>query len=451
MVTRPLLALLAVAIAVPAFAQSSTIIVLSSNATRAVVEELGPQFEKTSREKIVFKFGNSAELKARIEKGEAFDVAILSAPAVGELVKLGKLSATTRTEIGRTGTGMAVHAQASKPDISTADALKGALINARSIAYVAQGAAAPVMKDIFDRFGIRAAMDAKTKLVPNAAAAVAAGEAEIGFTQISEILNVPGSVVAGPLPAALQVYTHFQAATSPTTASPAAAAFIKFLITPAAAALIKTKGMDPFDSQPSGSAGRPLAQGKTLSEDRLPPMTDAQLTPAQRQAVADFKTARGVAISGPFYPLLRSPELMTRTRAMGDYLRFKSALPPRLSEFVILITAREWTQQYEWNAHYPIALKAGVSPEVANAIAEGRRPAAMSEEEAILYDFCTELHRNKTISDATYARALARFGEQAVVDTVGISGYYTMLAMVLNTARTPAGQSSAPALRPLPR
>jgi 4-carboxymuconolactone decarboxylase len=432
MLTRTLLVL---AIAVPAFGQSSTLTVLSSNATKAVVEDLGPQFEKTGKQKIVFKFGNSAELKARIEKGEAFDVAILTAPLVGELVTLGKLTAATRTDIARAGAGMAVHAQATKPDISTADALKGALINARSIAYVGQGATAVIMRSIFEKFGITEAMNAKTKLVASAAHAVAAKEAELGFTQISEILNVPGAVLAGPLPAGLQVYTTFQAATSAASASPAAAAFIKFLVAPAAAAVIKTKGMEPISPE----------------QDRLPPMTDAQLTPAQRQAVADFKTARGVEISGPFYPLLRSPELMTRARAMGDYLRYKSALPPRLSEFVILITAREWTQQYEWNAHYQIALKAGVSPEVANAIAEGRRPPAMSDEEAILYDFCQELHKNKSVSETTYARAIAKFGEQAVVDTVGISGYYTLLAMVLNTARTPAGQSTAPTLRPLPR
>ena len=102
-----------------------------------------------------------------------------------------------------------------------------------------------------------------------------------------------------------------------------------------------------------------------IPPDRLPPIAAAELTPAQREAVDAFKTARGAEISGPFYPLLRSPELMTRTRAMGDYLRYKSALPPRLSEFVILLTAREWTQQYEWNAHYPIALKAGVKREIA--------------------------------------------------------------------------------------
>ncbi len=323
MSTRYLLALLVVAISVPAFGQPSTIIVLSSNATKALVEELGPQFEKAAKQKVVLKFGSSADLKVRIEKGEAFDVAILTTTLAGELITIGRLSAATRTDVARTGTGMAVHAQATKPDSSTTDALKGALINARSIAYVGQGAAAPIMRGIFDRLGIRAAIDAKTRLVPNAAAAVAAGEAELGFTQISEILNVPGSVLAGPLPAELQVYTTFQAAVSTASTSPTAAAFIKFLTAPAAAGVIKTKGMD------------------LPNPDRLPPMVDAQLTPAQRQAVADFKTARGVEISGPFYPLLRSPELMTRTRAMGDYLRYKSALPPRLSEFVILITARE--------------------------------------------------------------------------------------------------------------
>ena len=166
----------------------------------------------------------------------------------------------------------------------------------------------------------------------------------------------------------------------------------------------------------------------------------------------DFRyIARGAAVSGPFHPLLRSPELMTRTRAMGDYLRYKSALPPRLSEFVILLTAREWMQQYEWNAHYPIAVKAGVKREVLDAIAEGRRPEGMSEQETILYDFCRELHHDRAVSDATYARALKEFGEHALVDTIGITGYYTMLAMTLNIARTPPGASASPVLRPIPR
>ena len=136
---------------------------------------------------------------------------------------------------------------------------------------------------------------------------------------------------------------------------------------------------------------------------------------------------------------------------MGDYLRYKSALPPQLSEFVILLTAREWTQQYEWNAHYPIAVKAGVKREILDAIAEGRRPTEMSDDQTILYVFCQELHRDKAVSDATYARALKAFGEQGVVDAIGITGYYTLLAMTLNTARTPAGDTGSPILRPAPK
>jgi 4-carboxymuconolactone decarboxylase len=190
----------------------------------------------------------------------------------------------------------------------------------------------------------------------------------------------------------------------------------------------------------------------TVTPDRLPPIPQAQMTDAQRKAVDEFKVIRnGANVSGPFVPLLRSPELMVRTSALGEYLRYRSRLEPRLSEFVILMTAREWTQQYEWNAHYPIALKAGVSADTANAIAEGRRPAGMAADHEALYDFCQELFRTKGVSDATYQRLVSMFGEQGVVDAVGIVGYYSMLAMVLNTARTPGGESMAPLLRPQPQ
>lgn len=189
-----------------------------------------------------------------------------------------------------------------------------------------------------------------------------------------------------------------------------------------------------------------------VTPDRLPPIPQAQMTDAQRKAVDEFKVIRnGANVSGPFFPLLRSPELMVRTSALGEYLRYRSRLEPRLSEFVILMTAREWSQQYEWNAHYGIAVKAGVGVEVANAIAEGRRPQNMPADLEALYDFCQELQKNKGVSDATYQRALTLFGEQGVVDAVGIVGYYSMLAMVLNTARTPGGESTAPLLRPLPQ
>ena len=181
-----------------------------------------------------------------------------------------------------------------------------------------------------------------------------------------------------------------------------------------------------------------LAFGAFASaQDRMPPIPADKLTPAQKKTVDEYRKARGGEPGGPWAVLTRSPELMSRTLMLSDYLRFNSTLPPRLSEFVILMTAREWGQNYEWNAHHPLALKGGLNPEVAKAVAEGRRPPQMAEDEAGLYDLIQELLRNRTVSDATYARAVSRFGEQAVVDAVSISGYYTMIAMLLNTARTP--------------
>ena len=184
------------------------------------------------------------------------------------------------------------------------------------------------------------------------------------------------------------------------------------------------------------------------AQDRLPAIPADKLTPIQKQAIEEFKSARGADISGPFVPLLRSPEVMNRARAMGDYLRFKSTLPPRLSEFVILLTAREWTQNYEWDAHARLALQAGVSTDTVDAIAKGRRPEHLTEDEAILYDLSSELQHHKGVSDETYARAVKRYGEQGVIDAVGITGYYTLLAMVLNTARTPVPDGRTPALAP---
>ena len=187
------------------------------------------------------------------------------------------------------------------------------------------------------------------------------------------------------------------------------------------------------------------------AQDRMPPIPPDKLTDAQKKAVEEFRAARNAAVSGPFTPLLRSPEVMNRARAMGDYLRYKSVLPPRLSEFAILIASREWTQNYEWDAHHALAMQAGLQPDIAAALAEGKRPARMAEDEEILYDLCTELHRTKGVSDATYQRAVAKFGEQGVIDAIGIQGYYTLLAMVMNTARTPLPQGHTPALKPLPR
>ncbi len=187
---------------------------------------------------------------------------------------------------------------------------------------------------------------------------------------------------------------------------------------------------------------------QTAPADRMPPILPEKMTAEQKKAAEEFLAARNVPVFGPFIPLLRSPEVMLRARAMGDYLRYKSVLPPRLNEFAILITARQWTQQYEWEVHHPIAIKAGLDKEIAAAVADGRRPKNMPEEEEIIYDFCAETHANQSVCDATYARAVSKFGEQGVIDLVGVCGYYTFLAMVLNVARTPAKNAQ---LNPFPR
>ena len=171
--------------------------------------------------------------------------------------------------------------------------------------------------------------------------------------------------------------------------------------------------------------------------DRLPTVPPGQYTVEQKQAAADFLAARKVPVFGPFEPLMYSPQLMSQARAMGDYLRYKSSLGNTLSEFVILMTAREWTQQYEWSVHYPIALHAGIRKAVADAIGLGQRPPAMSPDQAAAFDFTSELLKNKQVSDVTFRRARSLFGMKGVIDMTGIVGYYTLLAMQLNVAQYP--------------
>ncbi|MGM4902584.1 carboxymuconolactone decarboxylase family protein [Tardiphaga sp. 866_E4_N2_1] len=177
------------------------------------------------------------------------------------------------------------------------------------------------------------------------------------------------------------------------------------------------------------------------AQDRMPPIPADKYTDAQKKAAEEFAGGRGYEVRGPFVPLIRSPEVMLRAKAMGDHLRFKSALAPRLSEMIILITAREWTQQYEWVAHHDIAIKAGLRNDIADAIADGRRPVGMAEDEEAAYDMSIEIQRTKRVSDPTWNKAVAKFGEQGVIDLLGINGYYTFLAMAMNAARTglPAG------------
>jgi 4-carboxymuconolactone decarboxylase len=172
-----------------------------------------------------------------------------------------------------------------------------------------------------------------------------------------------------------------------------------------------------------------------MSQSRMPPIPEDTYNEAQKKAAQVFFETRNAPVFGPFAVLMRSPELMTRAQQMGEYLRYRSAIGERLSEFAILITAREWTQDYEWYVHQPHALKAGLKPEIVEAVFEGRRPSSMAPDEETLYDFVTELNHTRRVSDRTYERGVKQFGEHGVIDIIGIQGYYSLLAMTLNVAR----------------
>ena len=169
---------------------------------------------------------------------------------------------------------------------------------------------------------------------------------------------------------------------------------------------------------------------------RMAQIAPEKMTEAQKQAAQELASGPRGRVSGPFNVLLRSPELMTPLQKVGEYLRFKSQLDRRIAELATLIAARQWTQVYEWSAHHPLALKAGLKPEIADAIAEGRRPTGMAADEETVYDLLTETFQNKSVSDVTYERALKQFGEQNLVDLVTIAGYYALLGMLMNVART---------------
>lgn len=182
--------------------------------------------------------------------------------------------------------------------------------------------------------------------------------------------------------------------------------------------------------------------------DRMPPLPEGSYTPAQARAAAELAATPRGAVFGPFVPLLRSPDLLSPLQRTGEYLRYRSALAPRLSEFAILFVARRWRQEYEWHVHAPIARAAGVAPAHIGALAEGRRPEGLDADHAVIHDFLSELFDQRAVSDATYGRALERFGERGIIDLTGLAGYYATLAMVLNVARTPLPEGATPQLAP---
>jgi 4-carboxymuconolactone decarboxylase len=186
-----------------------------------------------------------------------------------------------------------------------------------------------------------------------------------------------------------------------------------------------------------------------LRGDRFKPLTYDEMTPAQKTLITNvLDTPRGGRLEGPFNVLLRSPEMGDLGQQFGAY-RFKTALPRRLWELSILVTARHWTAQFEWYAHQRGALEAGLSKSICDAIAEGRRPAAMKPDEQAVYNFASELLATKQVTDAAFKAAKDALGEQGVVDLIGIMGWYGTVSMLLNVDRYPLPEGVAPPLKAL--
>ena len=196
------------------------------------------------------------------------------------------------------------------------------------------------------------------------------------------------------------------------------------------------------------------AQDASRDVTRFAPLKADELAPAQKAwadaiAVPPRNAKWGAA---PYRAYIRNPELAPKLSALSDYLRWNTTLPPRLSEFAILITARNWTAQYEWAAHYPLALKAGLDVKILGDLSAGRRPENMRDDEAALYDLASSLYRDKKVTDAVYKAAVEKFGERGVMDIIGIIGYYDLVSMTLITAQVSApADSTAPPLPALPK
>jgi 4-carboxymuconolactone decarboxylase len=183
------------------------------------------------------------------------------------------------------------------------------------------------------------------------------------------------------------------------------------------------------------------------AEERFPVLQPEQMTPDQRK-VADSIMQSRKNLSGPFNAWLRSPELANRFQNVGEYVRYNTSLPKVLSEFAILITARDWTSQVEWQIHYPEGLAAGISPQILSDLAANKRPQGMSTDQTLVYDFTIGMHRDKgRVSDALFGAVKKRFGEKGLVDLIGLNGYYDAVAMTINAAEVPLPPGVSPPLK----
>src|ERR1700691_1979744 len=195
-----------------------------------------------------------------------------------------------------------------------------------------------------------------------------------------------------------------------------------------------------------------VANVTVRAQDRMPPIPQEKMTDAQKTAAQDYKDLRNQTLGGgPWGVILRVPDLMVPSVQFRIHNQKNSALSPKLTEFAILIAARHWTNNYEFVPHSSAAAKDGLSPEIIAAIVDGRRPAKMADDEEAVYDFCDELLHNQSVTDATYARMLTKFGESGIVEAASLEGYYTYLSMLMNVARTPVPAGTKPPLTPFPK
>jgi 4-carboxymuconolactone decarboxylase len=171
-----------------------------------------------------------------------------------------------------------------------------------------------------------------------------------------------------------------------------------------------------------------------VSGERMPEIPLDKMSPAQRSIADAIMSGPRQRMSGPFNAWLRNPELADRLQKVGEYVRFNSSLDKRVNEMAILMTAQAWGSQYEWYAHAPLALKAGLDPAIIAAIGTGRKPNNMKDDEAIVWEFTTQLRRDHGVDDAIYAKALEKFGERGIIDLIGVNGYYDVVSMTLNVA-----------------
>lgn len=197
------------------------------------------------------------------------------------------------------------------------------------------------------------------------------------------------------------------------------------------------------------NAQNPAPRDLNLRGDRFKPLTYDQLTPEQKTMVEHLFAGERGGMNGPFNVLLRSPEMGDLAQKLGAQLRFHSVLSGKQRELAIIMTARYWTAQYEWTAHRRLALQAGVSPEIADAIAAGKRPSSLEPDEEIVYNFCNEILNTKHVSDATYKAAVDKLGERGVVDLTALVGYYQFVSMILNLDQYPLPDGAKPELQPI--